>query len=119
MDYTFLARVAALNAEAVLKLANAPAPPLTAIAEGAVKPDTTITFTAMDDGERKGFEILARDTTEARWSVLKTVQAAGTVTLEGARIDDRLFAVRSVGKSGERSIALDAKPQVRRPAAKP
>jgi Zn-dependent M28 family amino/carboxypeptidase len=119
MDYTFLARVAALNAEAALKLANAPAPPLTAIAEGAVKPDTTITFTAADDGERKGFEILARDTTEARWSVLKTVQAAGTVTLEGARIDDRLFAVRSVSKAGERSIALDAKPQVRRPAAKP
>ncbi len=119
MDYAFLARVAGLNAEAALKLANAPAPPLTAIAEGAVKPDTTITFTAGDDGERKGFEILARDTTEARWSVLKTVEAAGTVTLAGARIDDGVFAVRSVSKSGARSIALDAKPQVRRPAGKP
>ena len=119
MDFTLLARVAGLNAEAALKLANAPAPPLTAVAEGAVKPDTTITFTAAEDSERKGFEILTRDTTEARWSVLKTVEAAGTVTLTGARIDDGVFAVRSVSKSGARSIALDAKPQVRRPAGKP
>jgi Peptidase family M28 len=119
MDYAFLARVATLNAEAALKLANAPAPPSTAIAEGAVKPDTTITFTAVDDPARSGFEILARETTDARWSLLRTVEAAGTVTLEGARIDDRLFAVRSVGRNGERSIAVDAKPQVRRPAAKP
>lgn len=119
MDFTLLARVAQLDAEAALRLANAPAPPASVIAEGAVKTDTTVTFEAGSDAERSGFEILGRDTTEARWSVLRTVEAAGAVTLEGVRIDDQLFAVRSVGKSGERSLAVDAKPQVRRPAGAP
>ena len=119
MDFALLARVARINAEAALRLANAPAPPSSAMSEGAVKPDTTVTFDAGADASRSGFEILARDTTEARWKVLRTVQAAGAVTLEGVRIDDQLFAVRAVGKNGERSIALEAKPQVRRPAGAP
>jgi transcription elongation GreA/GreB family factor len=119
MDFAFLARVARLNAEALLKLANAPSPPSSAIAEGAVKPDTTVTFEAGADAERKGFEILGRDTAEPRWSVLRTVDAAGAITLQGVRIDDQLFAVRAVGKNGERSIAIEAKPQVRRQAGTP
>ena len=119
MDFDFLGKVAWLNGDAVLRLANAPAPPKTAIAEGAVKPDTTVTFEASNDPDRSGFEILSRDTTEVRWSVVRTVPAQGTVTLEGVRIDDRSFAVRSVGKNGQRSIAIDAKPQVRRPAGMP
>ena len=44
---------------------------------------------------------------------------AGAVTLEGVRIDDQLFAVRSIGTSGERPIAIEVKPQVRRPAGAP
>jgi len=119
MDFAFLARVAHINAQAVLRLANAPAPPMSAIVEGAVKPDVTVTFEAAADSERTGFEILSRDTTEARWSVARTVPAAGTVTLEGLRIDDLAFGVRAVGKNGERSIAVFAKPQVRKPAGMP
>ena len=119
MDFALLARVARINAEAALRLANAPAPPSSAVSEGAVKPDTTVTFDAGADPLRTGFEILTRDTTEARWKVLRTVAAAGAVTLEGVRIDDQLFAVRAVGKNGERSIAVEAKPQVRRPAGAP
>ena len=116
MDFDFLAEVARINAEAVLRLANGPAPPSSAISEGAVKPDTTVTFTAAADDERSGFEILTRDTTEGRWTVLQKASAAGTVTLTGVRIDDAVFAVRAVGKNGERSIAVDAKPQARRAA---
>jgi peptidase M28-like protein len=119
MDFALLAQVASLNAEAALRLANAPSPPTSAIAEGAVKPDTTVTFEAGADAARSGFEILGRDTTEPRWSVLRTVESAGAVTLEGVRIDDQLFAVRAVGKNGERSIVIEAKPQVRRPAGIP
>jgi len=119
MDFDFLARVARLNAEAVVRLANAPAPPSSALAEGAAKPDTTVTFEAEADPLRTGFEILSRDTTEGRFSVMRTVAAAGAVTLEGVRIDDQLFAVRAIGKNGERSIAIEAKPQTRRPAGAP
>jgi hypothetical protein len=119
MDFDFLAQVTHLNADAVVRLANAPAPPTFALVEGAVKPDTTVTFEAGDDAERSGFEILSRDTTEARHTVVKKVDAAGAHTLSGVRVDDAEFAVRSVGKNGERSIAVAAKPQVRRPAGAP
>lgn len=119
MDFEFLARVARWNADAILRLANAPAPPSSSIVEGAVKPDTTVTFEAGADAERAGFEILSRDTTEARWKVIRKVEAAGSHVLEGVRIDDASFAVRSVGRNGERSIAVDAKPQVRRPTGAP
>jgi hypothetical protein len=119
MDFDFLAQVARLNADAIVRLANAPAPPSLAIVEGAAKPDTTVTFEAGADSERAGFEILTRDTTEARWKILKTVDAAGSHTLSGVRIDDAEFAVRSVGRDGERSIAVSAKPQVRRPPGAP
>lgn len=119
MDFDFLGSVARLNSDAILRLANAPAPPSSAIVEGAAKPDTTVTFEAGDDSQRSGFEILSRDTTAVRFSVLRKVAAAGAVTLEGVRIDDQLFAVRSIGKNGERSIAIEAKPQVRKPAGSP
>lgn len=119
MDFDFLAKVTGLNTTAALRLASAPAPPKSATVEGAVKPDTTVSFEAGDDPERSGFEILSRETTEARYKVLQKVDAAGSHVLSGVRIDDAEFAVRAVGKNGERSIAVTAKAQVRRPAGAP
>jgi hypothetical protein len=78
-----------------------------------------VSFEAGDDPERSGFEILSRETTEARYKVLQKVDAAGSHVLSGVRIDDAEFAVRAVGKNGERSIAVTAKAQVRRPAGAP
>lgn len=119
MDFEFLARVTRLNADAVARLASAPAPPLSATVEGAAKPDTTVTFTAGDDPERAGFEILTRDTTESRFKVLRKVDTAGSHVLSDVRIDDAAFAVRSIGKNGERSIATFAKIPTRRPPGAP
>ena len=116
MDFAFLARAVRLNAEAADRLARAPAPPTEVTVEGAVKPDATVTFAAPADPERTGFEILSRDTTEVRWSVVKTVGAAGPVVLPGLTIDDRAYAVRAIGKGGLTSIPVFAKPIVRRPA---
>src|SRR5262245_35658477 len=67
MDFDFLAGATRLNAEAADRLARAPAAPTEVTVEGAVKPDATVTFQAPADPLRKGFEILARDTTEVRW----------------------------------------------------
>jgi hypothetical protein len=108
LDSPFVARVAHVNADSALRLANAPAPPASAYALGAVMQDSTVTFTAPDDAERASFEILSRPTTEFRWTVVSTAAAAGTVTIPGRTIDDVEFAVRSVGKNGQRSIAVPA-----------
>ena len=113
MDFDFLASVAAANAEALDRLANAPAPPSDATVEGAVKPQATVTFSAPDDSGRKGFEILYRETTDPRWKVLREVAAPGSYEVPPT-IDDVFFAVRSVGADGAASIAVDAKPVVRR-----
>jgi len=113
MDFDFLASVAQKNAEAIDRLADAPAPPTEATVEGAVAPNAMVTFAAAEDAERSGFEILARDTAEARWRVVREVPLPGTYEMPSP-IDDEFFAVRSVGKNGVRSIAVDATPIVRR-----
>jgi hypothetical protein len=113
MDFDLLASVAQKNAESLFKLANAPAPPSDVTVEGAVKPAATIIFSAAEDSEREGFEILHKETTEARWKVLQTVATAGAHELP-LPIDNEFFAVRSVGKNGLRSIAVDGKPIVKR-----
>jgi hypothetical protein len=119
LDLELLARVAWLNAQALNRLADAPAPPTQVTAEGAVKPSVTITFSADKDPDRQSFEILRRDTTEARWRVVRTVPGPASLELFAAPIDNEDFAVRSVGKNGDRSIAVAAKVVVTRPAAQP
>ena len=113
MDFDFLASVAQRNAAALLALANAPLPPTHVDVEGAVKPSATITFSAAEDPGRKSFEILYRETTDARWKVLQPAAVPGSVQTS-LSIDNVFFAVRSVGKNGVRSIAVDAQPVVKR-----
>ncbi len=119
MDFDFLATVAKLNATALDRLADAPLPPAEVTVEGAVSPRATARFAAPEDSARKGFEILARDTTESRWKVIQSVSAPGTYELP-LTIDNEFFAVRAVGQNGIRSIAVDAKPVVQpRPGTPP
>jgi Peptidase family M28 len=113
MDLDFLASVAQKNAAALLRLANAPLPPSHVEVEGAVKPAATVTFSAPDDSGREGFEILYRETTDPRWKVLQAAAAPGAVATL-LSIDNVFFAVRTVGKNGVRSIAVDAQPVVKR-----
>lgn len=113
MDFDLVASVAQKNAESLFKLANAPAAPAAATVEGAVKPAATVLFSATEDPERDGFEILFKETTDARWKVLQRVAAAGAHEIS-LPIDNEYFAVRSVGKNGLRSIAVDAKPVVKK-----
>lgn len=113
MDFDLLASVARKNAAALLKLANAPLPPTHAEVEGAVKPSATVTFSAPEDPGREKFEILYRETTDARWKVLQAAAAPGAVET-AIPIDNVFFAVRSVGKNGIRSIAVDAQPAVKK-----
>jgi hypothetical protein len=115
LDFPFIADVAALDQRLLAELAAAPAPPKAVVLGGAVTPSAKITIEAADDPERKGFEILHRETTETRWSVLRTVEAPGTVTLEGTSTDNEFFAARSLGKNGARSLAVPVVPAPRPP----
>lgn len=113
MNLKFLGNVARTNAEALRVLASAPAPPKEVTVSGAVTPDARIRWSAGEDAQRAGFEILWRETTEPRWSVLDFTETPDETVLTGISTDNHFFAVRSVGKNGARSIAVPAAPKLR------
>ena len=108
LNMGFAGNVARDNAEALRQLALAPAVPANVKLSGGVTPDAKIAWSAGEDSERAGFEILWRETTEPRWQVFQFVTNAGETTLKGVSTDNHFFAVRSVGKNGARSIAVSA-----------
>lgn len=117
LNFTFMGNVAQDNAEALRQLALAPAPPSNVKLTGAVTPDAKVSWDALADADRAGFEILWRETTEPRWSVFDFAEAPGKTTLKGVSTDNHYFAVRSVGKNGARSIAVAAEAERRAPPA--
>ena len=115
LNFTFMGNVALDNAEALRQLAMAPAAPTNSRLTGAVTPDAKVSWAAEEDSERAGFEILWRETTEARWQMLKFVAQAGETVLKGVSTDNHFFAVRAVGKNGARSIAVPTEMERRAP----
>jgi len=105
LNFTFMGDVARDNAEALWQLALAPEPPRNAKLTGAVTPDAKVSWSAEDDPEREGFEILWRETTDPRWQVYVFAASPGETVLKGVSTDNHFFAVRAVGKNGARSIA--------------
>jgi Peptidase family M28 len=116
LNAAFLGNVARDNAEALRQLALAPAPPSEVHLAGGVTQDAKLSWAAEDDDARAGFEILWRETTEARWTVLTFADSAGETVLKDVSTDNHFFAVRAVGKNGARSIAVPSVPTPRRPA---
>jgi hypothetical protein len=108
LDYDFMGNVARDNAEALRQLALAPAPPAEVKLSGGVTPDAQLNWTASDDPNRAGFEILWRETTSPRWEVYDLVASTAEAVLKGVSTDNHFFAVRAVGKNGARSIAVPA-----------
>jgi hypothetical protein len=115
LNFTFMGDVARDNAEALRQLALAPAPPTGAKLTGAVTPDAKVSWSGDDDAERTGFEILWRETSDARWQVYDFAAVAGETVLTGVSTDNHFFAVRSVGKNGFRSIAVPTEMERRPP----
>ena len=115
LNYTFMGNVARENAEVLRRLAMAPAPPTNARLKGAVTPDAKVAWSAEDDPERAGFEVLWRETTDPRWRVYGFVAEPGEAVLKGVSTDNHFFAVRSVGKNGARSIAVPTEMERRAP----
>jgi Peptidase family M28 len=115
LNFIFMGDVARDNAEALRELALAPAAPTNVKLAGAVTPDAKVSWSAEVDTERAGFEILWRETTDARWSVYDFVEHPGQTVLKGVSTDNHFFAVRAVGKNGARSIAVIAEAERRPP----
>src|SRR6266478_4789143 len=115
LNFTFMGDVARDNAEALRQLAQAPAPPTNPKLTGAVTPDAKVSWSAEDDPERAGFEILWREATDPRWKVYDFAALPGETVLKGVSTDNHFFAVRAVGKNGARSIAVPTEIERRPP----
>jgi hypothetical protein len=115
LNYTFMGDVARANSEALRELSLAPAPPGEAKLSGGVSPDAKIGWSADNDADRAGFEILWRETSEPRWNVYDFVREVRETVLHGVSTDNHFFSVRAVGKNGARSIAVPADDNQRTP----
>jgi Peptidase family M28 len=115
LNFTFMGDVARDNVEALRQLALAPEPPRNAKLTGAVTPDAKVSWSAGDDPERAGFEILWRETSDPRWQVYEFASGSGETVLKGVSTDNHFFAVRAVGKNGARSIAVPTEMERRAP----
>ena len=99
VDFPYLARVARLNALTLASLASAPPPPMEVKVEGAVGPDSKVSWTPTPGAA--SYTVWWRDTTEPTWAHSKAV--AGTessVVLPGVVIDDWFFGVSAVSADG-------------------
>lgn len=100
VDFPYLARVTRLNAMTMAALARAPAPPEGVKIEGAVSPDTKVSW--MPSAGAASYRIHWRGTTEPQWTQARDTTATSE-TLKGVVIDDWFFGVSAIAADGSQS----------------
>ncbi|WP_310539782.1 M20/M25/M40 family metallo-hydrolase [Phenylobacterium sp.] len=100
VDFPYLAKVTQLNVVMMAALARAPAPPEGVKIEGAVSPDTKLSWTASPGAAR--YRVHWRETTAPRWQHSKDTPATAE-TLKNVVIDDWFFGVSAISADGYES----------------
>ncbi len=98
VDFAYLANVTRVDIVTLAALARAPAPPTAVRIEGAVSPDTTLSWTGAKDAA--AYRVWWRDTLSPRWQYSREAGSATTLKLEKVVIDDWFFGVQSVSTDG-------------------
>ena len=98
VDFAYLAQVTRLNVVALASLASAPAPPSGVRIEGAVSPDTKVSWTATPGAA--GYRVWWRGTTDPQWRYSRWVGQGTSLVLKDVVIDDWFFGVSSVSADG-------------------
>ncbi len=104
VNFDYAAKMTALNAAVLARLAWAPPAPANVRIGGAVQPSTTLAWDAVDDPRLAGYRVYWRDTTAPRWQHSRWVGDVTRFTLEGLVIDNYLFGVVAVGEDGNESV---------------
>lgn len=106
VDFDFAARLTGVNAAVLASLAWAPAPSGEVRIGGVVQPSTRLAWDAVDSPNLAGYRIYWRLTTEPQWTRSRYVGQVTEHTLENVVIDNFLFGVASVSKSGHESVVV-------------
>jgi hypothetical protein len=104
VDYKYLANVAKVNAALVAELALAPATPAKLDLRLDLDVNTNLSWSSVP--EAVAYEVLWRRTTAPDWEKVRVVTENKIVLTESK--DDHVFAVRSIGKDGARSLPATA-----------
>jgi len=106
VNFDYARKLTALNVVTLAGLAMAPPFPANVTIEGAVQPDTTLSWTLPEGREAEnlaGYKVYWRLTTEPQWTKSRYVGKVGAFTLENVVIDNYLFGVASVAENGAES----------------
>jgi hypothetical protein len=98
VDFDYLANVTRLDAITMASLAMAPAPVSGLEVKGAVRYDTTLTWTPR--GDAATYNAWWRETTAPQWEHRQQADSAGSVVLKDVIIDNYFFGVSAVSKDG-------------------
>lgn len=103
VEFDYAAKLTALNAVTLASLAWAPPPPAGVEIEGAVSPDTTLSWKRPPSDiapALAGFNVHWRPTAAPQWTKRHWAGDVETHTLENVVIDNYLFGVSSVSENG-------------------
>jgi hypothetical protein len=114
VDFEFAARMTAVNAAVLGALAWAPPAPTNVRIGGAVRPSTTLAWDAVDHPDLLGYRVYWRDTTAPQWENSRFVGDVDEFTLENLVIDNYLFGVAAVSRTGTESVVAFPTAQLRR-----
>lgn len=106
VDFGYAAKLTALDAVSLAALAAAPPPPAGVKIEGAVSPDTTLSWQRPSGTQAEnlaGYRIYWRATDEPQWTHSVYVGDVDSYTLKNLVIDNWFFGVAAVGKDGSES----------------
>lgn len=111
VDYEYVANVARVNAATLASLATAPGPPGNVrLVTRKLDNDSELTWSAPADGRAVRYEVLWRPTTAPEWENVEAVGNVTTTTIKRSK-DNVIFAVRSVDRKGNRSLAVIPTPE--------
>lgn len=110
VDFAYIAQVARVNAAALANLALAPAPPTNLrILTAKLENSTTLEWDAGTEGDLEGYEVVWRETTAPQWQHSLWLGASTGCTHPLSK-DNYIFGVRSVDRTGHRSVVAYPKP---------
>ncbi|HEX6135839.1 MAG TPA: M20/M25/M40 family metallo-hydrolase [Longimicrobiales bacterium] len=106
VDFQYARKLAGVNAAVLGALAWAPPPPDTVRIRGAVRPSTSLSWSAVDDPGLAGYKIYWRLTTAPQWTDWIYVGNVTEHVLENVIIDNYVFGVAAIGRDGNESVVV-------------
>jgi len=103
MDFSYLAKVTALNVAVLRQLAAAPGAPASVVLEGAVSTDTTVKWAAVPGAA--GYRLRWRRADRSTWEQSRDVTGTATSeVLKGIIVDDNFVGVSALSAAGAESL---------------